>query len=42
MMGTPGYNVNIQKLFAFLYTKNEVLEKKYKNIIPFKNCTPRN
>ena len=29
-----GYKINIQKLVAFLYTKNQILEKEYKNIIP--------
>ena len=28
--------INIQKLAAFLYTDNEILEKEYKNTIPFK------
>ena len=42
-----GYKINIQKLVAFLYTNNEILEKEYKNTIPFKiapqdNQTPRN
>ena len=31
-----GYKINIQKSVAFLYTNNEVLEKEYKNSIPFK------
>ena len=31
-----GYKINIQKLVAFLYTNNEILEKEYKNTIPFK------
>ena len=31
-----GYEINIQKSVAFLYTNNEILEKAYKNIIPFK------
>ena len=31
-----GYKINIQKSVAFLYTKNEILEKEYKNTIPFK------
>ena len=31
-----GYKNNIQKSVAFLYTKNKVLEKEYKNTIPFK------
>ena len=30
------YKVNIQKSVAFLYTNNEILEKEYKNTIPFK------
>ena len=29
-----GYKINIQKLVAFLYTGNEILEKEYKNTIP--------
>ena len=28
--------INIQKSVAFLYTSNEILEKEYKNAIPFK------
>ena len=35
-----GYKINIQKLVAFLYTNNEILEKEYKNTIPFK-VTPK-
>ena len=35
-----GYKINIQKLVAFLYTDNEMLEKEYKNTIPFK-ITPQ-
>ena len=31
-----GYKINIQKSVAFLYTKNEILEKEYRNRIPFK------
>ena len=31
-----GYNINIQKSVAFLYSNNEILEKEYKNTIPFK------
>ena len=31
-----GYKINIQKPVAFLYTSNEILEKEYKNTIPFK------
>ena len=29
------YKINIQKSVAFLYTYNEILEKEYKNTIPF-------
>ena len=35
-----GYKINIQKSVAFLYTDNEILEKEYKNTIPFK-ITPQ-
>ena len=35
-----GYKINIQKLFDFLYTKNEILEKEYKITIPFKITAP--
>jgi len=31
-----GYKMNIQKSVAFLYTNNEILEREYKNTIPFK------
>ena len=31
-----GYKINIQKLVAFLYTKNEIPEKEYKSTIPIK------
>uniref|UniRef100_A0A8D0XIR3 RNA-directed DNA polymerase n=1 Tax=Sus scrofa TaxID=9823 RepID=A0A8D0XIR3_PIG len=31
-----GYKINIQKSVTYLYTKNEILEKEYKNTIPFK------
>ena len=31
-----GYEINIQKSVAYLYTKNEILKKKHKNTIPFK------
>ena len=31
-----GYKINIQKSVAFLYTNNEILEKEYKNTIPFR------
>ena len=30
------YKVNFQNSVAFLHTNNEILEKEYKNIIPFK------
>ena len=36
-----GYKINIQKPVAFLYTKNEILEKEYKNTIPFKIAPPK-
>ena len=35
-----GYKINIQKSVTFLCTNNEILEKKYKNTIPFK-ITPQ-
>ena len=31
-----GYKINIQKSVAFLYTNKEILEKEYKNTLPFK------
>uniref|UniRef100_A0A8D0Z2E2 RNA-directed DNA polymerase n=1 Tax=Sus scrofa TaxID=9823 RepID=A0A8D0Z2E2_PIG len=31
-----GYKINNQKSVTFLYTDNEILEKEYKNTIPFK------
>ena len=31
-----GYKINIKKSFAFLCTNNEILEKGYKNTLPFK------
>jgi len=37
-----GYKVNIQKSVAFVYTNNEILEKEYKNTIPFKIAPPKN
>ena len=37
-----GYKINIQKSLAFLYTNNEILEKEYKNTIPFKIAPPKN
>ena len=36
-----GYKINIQILVAFVYTKSEILEKEYKNIIPFKIAPPK-
>ena len=30
-----GYKINIQKSVAFLYTNSEILEKEYRNTIPF-------
>ena len=36
-----GYKINIQKSVTFLYTKNEILEKEYKNTIPFKMVPPK-
>jgi hypothetical protein len=30
-----GYNINIKKSEAFLYTDNEQTEKEYRTIIPF-------
>jgi hypothetical protein len=42
-----GYKINLQKSVAFLYTKNEQIEKEYKKTIPLtiaskKNQIPRN
>ena len=37
-----GYKINIQKSVAFLYTNNEILEKEYKNTIPFKIASQKN
>ena len=37
-----GYKINIQKLVAFLYSSNEILEKEYKNTIPFKIAPQKN
>ena len=31
-----GYKINIQQTVTFLYTNKELLEKEYKNSIPFK------
>ena len=36
-----GCEINIQKSVAFLYTNNEILEKEYKNTIPFKIAPPK-
>ena len=36
-----GYKINIQKSVTFLYTNNEILEKEYKNTIPFKITPPK-
>ena len=36
-----GYKINIQKSVTFLYTNNEILEKEYKNTIPFKIAPPK-
>ena len=36
-----GHKINTQKLVAFLYTINELLEKEYKNTIPFKLHPPK-
>jgi hypothetical protein len=30
-----GYKINLQKSVAFLYTKNEQIEKEYRGTIPF-------
>ena len=35
------YKYNIQKWVAFLYTGNEILEREYKNTIPFKITPPK-
>ena len=32
-----GWKINIQKLVAFLYIKNEILEKEYKNCNTYLN-----
>ena len=37
-----GYNISIQKSVTFLYTYNEILEKEYKNTIPFKIAPQKN
>uniref|UniRef100_A0A480V4I0 RNA-directed DNA polymerase n=1 Tax=Sus scrofa TaxID=9823 RepID=A0A480V4I0_PIG len=38
---TAGCKINIQKSVTFLDTNNEVLEKEYKNTIPFKILPPK-
>ena len=35
------YKSNIQKSFPFLYINNKILEKEYKNTIPFKISPPK-
>ena len=35
-----GSKINIQKLVALLYINNEILEKEYKNTMPFKITPP--
>ena len=37
-----GYKINIQKSVTFLYTNNEILEKEYRNTIPFKIAPQKN
>ena len=37
-----GYKINIQKPVTLWCTNNEILEKEYKNTIPFKNAPPKN
>ena len=37
----PGYKINIQKLVAFLYTNNEVLERDTKKTTPFTIATKK-
>jgi len=36
-----GYKINIQTSVTFLYTNNEIVEKEYKNTIPFKITPPK-
>ena len=31
----PGYQINVQKSVAFLYTNNKVTEREFKNTVPF-------
>ena len=35
------YKINIQKLVAFLYINNEILEKEYNNTVTFKIIPPK-
>ena len=37
-----GYKMNIQKSVTLLHTNNEILEKEYKNTIPFKTAPQKN
>ena len=36
------YKINIKKSVEFLYINNELLERGYKNTIPFKITPPKN
>ena len=36
-----GYKINIEKSVAFLYTKNELSERKIREIIPFTTTSKR-
>ena len=36
-----GYKINILKSVTFLYTNNEILEREYRNVIPFKIAPPK-
>ena len=38
----PGYNINAQKLLAFLYTNNEKSERAIKESVPFTIATTKN
>ena len=35
-----GYKINIQESVVLLYTNNKILEKEYKNTMPFKITPP--
>jgi predicted RNA-binding protein with PIN domain len=37
-----GYEINLQKSLAFLYTNNEQTEKEYMETIPFTIAPPQN